>query len=670
MGLDVYGIKFIGRTPNWELRRVYILDSTIFTILKKLCESVRGKGGDKYGTCFFLPFTIDSSQNDFHFDLQVNNMDDIWHQALENIDAFGDTNKRTYILYLFSALALSVGVYLFARNKDMLGSSADAPKSIKNFLRYMFPKDVYLHKSSQQDYAFFIVNAFIHYGIIASYALAAPFFVFIALALLTNIFGHTDGMLHDATNLQLAALTLCFALLYDFGAFFMHYLMHRIPFLWCFHKVHHSAERLNPMTLYRMHPVDLFLTGFVIAICTGLGMSLFIYFAKVDISYYELLGINAIFFAFYIFGYNLRHSHIWLPYPSWLSRILISPAQHQIHHSIERHHWDKNMGLIFAFWDWGFRTLYIPKKDEPHFAYGINKKEPNPYDSVSSMFIKPFIEAWHISCKGMSKARATVQLVILLGVLGFIYHVLFTAQSFQAMPKTLYLEDLTWSETAGAMHKGYDKIIIPTGGVEQNGRHLILGKHNYVIKETSQRIAKATGGTLIAPVINYVPEEVHMSYPGTISVSEETFAAILEDAARSLKRHGFKYIFFIGDSFGNQTPQSNVAEKLNLEWFGEGAIVASISDYYDANGQITWLEDKGYSMSEIGGHAGIRDTSEILAAHPKGYRKSPFTPSGFNGGDHNGNYKDASKKTGEAMIQLKVDAASKQINAIIAQEQP
>ena len=160
-----------------------------------------------------------------------------------------------------------------------------------------------------------------------------------------------------------------------------------------------------------------------------------------------------------------------------------------------------------------------------------------------------------------------------------------------------------------------------------------------------------------------------MSYPGTISVSEDTFSAILEDAARSLKRHGFKYIFLIGDSHGNQEPQADVAEKLNLEWFGEGAIVASISDYYDKNGQITWLEDKGYSMREIGGHAGIRDTSEILAVHPKGYRRSPFTPSGFTGGDHNGKYKSASKKKGEKMIQLKVDAATTQISAILNKAQ-
>lgn len=594
-------------------------------------------------------------------------MEEIWQQALESINAFGDTNKRTYVVYLLSALALALGVYLFARNKAMIGDAANKPKSLKNFFHYVFPKDVYLHKSSKQDYIFFLANGFIHYGIIASYALATPFFVFISLAVLSKNFGAGEDTLQDPNTLQLAVLTLCFALLYDFGAFFMHWLMHRIPFLWCFHKVHHSAERLNPMTLYRMHPVDLFLTGLVIAICTGVGMSLFIYFWHVDISYYELLGINGVFFAFYVLGYNLRHSHIWLPYPAWLSRILISPAQHQIHHSAERHHWDKNMGLIFAFWDWGFRTLYVPKKDEPHFTYGINKKEPNPYNSVSSMFIKPFIEAWEVSCKGMNKLRASVQLAVLLGVLGGIYYVLFVAQSFQSMPKTLHLEDLTWSETAAAMHKGYDKIIIPTGGVEQNGRHVILGKHNYVVQATSERIAKSIGGTLVAPVISYVPEEVHMSYPGTISVSEDTFSAILEDAARSLQRHGFKYIFFIGDSHGNQEPQANVAEKLNLEWFGEGAIVANISDYYDKNGQMTWLEDKGYSMREIGGHAGIRDTSEILAAHPKGYRSSPFTPSGFTGGDHNGEYKYASKKKGEAMIQLKVDAAVKQISAIIAQ---
>tara|TARA_R110002124_G_scaffold287365_1_gene474180 strand:+ start:118215 stop:120077 length:1863 start_codon:yes stop_codon:yes gene_type:complete len=601
-------------------------------------------------------------------------MEEIWTKAIEGLDAFASPTKRTYILYLLSALFLAAMAYLFSRNRQMFNDADQdpaqpTPKSIKSFFKYVFPKDVYLHKSSQQDYFYFIVNGFIHYGIIAAYIVAAPLFVLTSAALLGAIFGPYEGERLAASLPQLAILTIAFAILYDFGAFIVHYAMHHIPLLWAFHKVHHSAERLNPMTLYRMHPVDLVLTGAAISALTGLGVGALVYFMRIDIGFIELFGINALFFVYFIFGYNLRHSHIWLNYPKWLSHIFISPAQHQIHHSIERKHWDKNMGLIFAFWDKAFKTLYIPKHDEAKFDYGVRKSEPNPYDSVASMYIKPFVEAWEIIAKGMSKTQAAFNLVLIIAVLGFGYGIILkysnTVTAMQSLPSTVHLQDLTWSEAATAIHKGYDRIIIPTGGVEQNGRHMILGKHNYVVTHSSALIAERLGHTLVAPVIAYVPEEVHMSYPGTISISAETFAGILEDSARSLKRHGFKYIFFIGDSSHNQRPQEDVAERLNKEWQGEGVTVASISDYYYRNGQVNWLENEGYAMREIGGHAGIRDTSELMVAHKQGIHKYPVTPKGFEGGDYNGEYKKASKKYGKQMIELKVQAALKQIHAIL-----
>lgn len=596
-------------------------------------------------------------------------MEEIWFRALNALNAFGASSQRTYFLYLIGAAILAFGVYFLGSNRAMITGDKSEPRSLGNFFRYLFNKDVFLHKSSQQDYAYFITNAFVHYGIISTYVLTAPLFAFTAIALLSKSLGVPEGTLAAASNYQMIMLSIIFALLYDFGAFFSHYLMHQSPFLWAFHKVHHSAERLNPFTLFRMHPVDLILTGAIVSILTGLGMGAMIYFWQVEVAYKELLGINFVFFLYYLFGYNLRHSHVWLPYPKWLSYLLLSPAQHQIHHSIERKHWDKNLGLIFAFWDGLFKTLYIPKKDEEKFAYGVSKSEPNPYDSVLSMYIKPFGDAWAYFSKGQSKRHAFMMLFFICVVGGFIYNIFLVTgknmQAIQNVPSTVFLEDLTWSETNIAMTNGYDRIIIPTGGTEQNGRHVILGKHNYVIKESAERIAKRVGRTLVAPVLAYVPEEVHMTFPGTISVSEESYAAILEDAARSFQRHGFKYIFFLGDSSHNQKPQEDVAEKLNMEWFGEGAVVASISDYYKENGQVAWLIEQGYSLQEIGGHAGIRDTSEIMVAHNEGFRHHPITPKGFQGGDSNGDYKKANKKIGEQMFNLKADAAVKQINKII-----
>lgn len=235
-----------------------------------------------------------------------------------------------------------------------------------------------------------------------------------------------------------------------------------------------------------------------------------------------------------------------------------------------------------------------------------------------------------------------------------------------ALP-SLQLQNLTWPEVRDAMHEGYTRILIPTGGVEQGSEHLVLGKHNKVLKVTTQKIAEELGNTLIAPIIAYVPEQPHMAFPGTISLKEETFEALLTDTVRSLARHGFTHIYMMGDSGGNQLSQQNVAENLQHEMRKIGVTLASLDAYYDytRNGQVKWLEKQGYSQKEIGTHAGIRDTSEMLAVYPQGVRKAAIKDSALgdaSGGD--GAATKASAKTGRKMITLKVEAAIRQIKEI------
>ena len=230
------------------------------------------------------------------------------------------------------------------------------------------------------------------------------------------------------------------------------------------------------------------------------------------------------------------------------------------------------------------------------------------------------------------------------------------------------LQDLTWTEVARALEQGYDTAIIPTGGTEQNGPHVILGKHNYVVAAAAEQIAQKLGNTLVAPVIAFVPEgnfspepSLHMRFPGTISVREEVFAALLEDTARSLATHGFQRIIFIGDSAWNQPAQQTVAEALTLEWAERGIRVLQISDYYAANGQTEWLGEQGYSLGQIGQHAAMRDTSEVLAVNPDGVRTRFVPPPNEMDAGYDGAPSLASKEIGETMIALKVQAALRQI---------
>ncbi|MEW6319739.1 MAG: creatininase family protein [Acidobacteriota bacterium] len=163
---------------------------------------------------------------------------------------------------------------------------------------------------------------------------------------------------------------------------------------------------------------------------------------------------------------------------------------------------------------------------------------------------------------------------------------------------TVWLEEMTWMDVRDAMARGKTTVIIPTGGHEPNGPWLALGKHNYVLQANCDAIARRLGNALCAPVIKHVPEggieppTGHMTSPGTISLREETFRALLTDTAHSLKMHGFTQIFFIGDSGGNQAGQRAVAEELNAKWKGQ-TLVAHIQEYYDYASVARYMEQFG-----------------------------------------------------------------------------
>jgi creatinine amidohydrolase len=153
-------------------------------------------------------------------------------------------------------------------------------------------------------------------------------------------------------------------------------------------------------------------------------------------------------------------------------------------------------------------------------------------------------------------------------------------------PDTVWLEEMTWMDVRDALNTGTKTVIVPTGGMEPNGPWLATGKHNYVLRANCDAIARKLSHALCAPILKFVPEgdyttkAGHMATPGTISMKESTFRAVLEDIARSLQAHGFENIVFIGDSGGNQAGQKAVAEQLSAEWRGK-TVVAHVPEYYN-----------------------------------------------------------------------------------------
>ena len=237
-----------------------------------------------------------------------------------------------------------------------------------------------------------------------------------------------------------------------------------------------------------------------------------------------------------------------------------------------------------------------------------------------------------------------------------------TGSALGQAPSTVFLDDLTWPELKEQIRSGKTTIIVPIGATEQNGPHMALGKHNVRAKVLAEKIAVALGDALVAPLIAYVPEgrlnppTAHLRFPGTITIPDETFRKMLEYAARSFKLHGFRDIVFLGDHGGYQADEKAVADKLNREWSATQVRVHAVPEYYRVT-QTAFtqaLKARGYGDEEIGTHAGLADTSLMLAIDPRSVRIDALR-NNVKPGNGDGVYGDPRRSSAE-LGQLGVDA--------------
>jgi creatinine amidohydrolase/Fe(II)-dependent formamide hydrolase-like protein len=243
-------------------------------------------------------------------------------------------------------------------------------------------------------------------------------------------------------------------------------------------------------------------------------------------------------------------------------------------------------------------------------------------------------------------------------------------------PDTVLLEELTWTELRDLIGAKSTTIIVPVGGTEQNGPHMTLGKHNARVKVLSEKIARALGGTLVAPVVGYVPEgglspaTGHMRFPGTVTIPDETFQKVLEYAARSFKLHGFRDIVFLGDHGGTQADQKTVAGRLNREWAAAPVRVHAVEEYYLA-ADVEFprlLSERGHRREELGLHAGLTDTSLMLAVDPSMVRTGRLRPDSWSAGASgvSGDPTRASAELGRLGVEMIVSRTAEAIRKSIA----
>jgi creatinine amidohydrolase len=246
-----------------------------------------------------------------------------------------------------------------------------------------------------------------------------------------------------------------------------------------------------------------------------------------------------------------------------------------------------------------------------------------------------------------------------------------TAQS----PGDPFIEQMTWTEVRDAMAAGKTTVIVPVGGTEQNGPHMVMGKHNYIITFAAGRIAHELGNALVAPTVAWVPEgsyerEGFGDKPGVITNPSPSYNNLLEAAARSLESHGFTEILFIGDSGGDQGGMEEVATRLTAEWSGGSTKVYALVDYYRKGQEYSraWLQATyGYDVATIGSHAGITDTSAVMYVFADGVRNDRRMPGG--GSPDAGVTGDptlATPEIGRMVVEFKVVAALQQYRELTA----
>jgi sterol desaturase/sphingolipid hydroxylase (fatty acid hydroxylase superfamily) len=304
---------------------------------------------------------------------------------------------------LFSlASALVIALFVVAAKRYKKGRRV----RLKSLLRALFPRRILKSRSTVADVGYFYFNLFL-FGIIFGWALLSYETLSRSVAgALVALFGPMPPAPLPGFAAR-AIITVMLFLAYEFGYWLNHYLSHRIAFLWEFHKVHHSATVLTPLTNFRVHPVYMCVFLNILALSIGLANGVGEYLLGQPAAQYGLSETNLILVAFIYVYVHLQHSELWISFNGWLGHLFMSPAHHQIHHSRNPAHFNKNMGSCLALWDWLFGTLYIPSREAEKLEFGVEPDRPHAH-TIKGELIAPFGHA-AAALKGLLPRRSRPQ---------------------------------------------------------------------------------------------------------------------------------------------------------------------------------------------------------------------------------------------------------------------
>lgn len=257
--------------------------------------------------------------------------------------------------------------------------------------RAILAQKLLLRESTLADIQLFIISVVFMPAIVTGLVISANSVATSVHALLDSLLGPIGPFACCSLTTKIVSTVVLF-LAYEIGYWIDHYLKHRVPFLWEFHKLHHTADVLTPLTNFRNHPIDNIVFGYMLAFFIGGASGILEWLFNQHTQSFTVDGKNILFIIFLWTIGHLQHSQFWIPFRGVWGRLILSPAHHQIHHSRDPAHYNRNLGSVLAVWDWAFGTLEIPTTKNPRLVYGADNAGAAPH-STYGILVAPIIKS-------------------------------------------------------------------------------------------------------------------------------------------------------------------------------------------------------------------------------------------------------------------------------------
>ncbi len=332
--------------------------------------------------------------HDLFMFLQLMLAEPIYYGVTNSTNVLFSWGSRQSLFFISLSYLIAFGLFYYHKQRH---------KHPQSYWNYIGGKKVFLHPSAKIDYLHFLYRSALYAIFVTPYI--SFFKAYIpddeTVTVFLNSALGTMASIHEHW-LIIIVYSVGSLLIGDFKHYWVHRLFHT-SFLWEFHKVHHAAEVLIPLTAARVHVFEKFIEKLAALILYGLYGGIFDYLSGGQVSLFVLYGISFSALFFNSLASNLRHTHIWLSFGHKIEHIINSPAQHQIHHSKDPKHYNKNFGTNLSIWDWMFGTLYTTSAEQEKLEFGIEGHDNQGYNTIYGITLKPFVVSYKNLVKVLNK---------------------------------------------------------------------------------------------------------------------------------------------------------------------------------------------------------------------------------------------------------------------------